>query len=96
MRGTRRAAIVVGAFAVAALGCGPDRPAEPVAEAPAAGMPVDAPPPVTPEVLARLEEQYPVLREEPAPEPQPNGDADPAQVPESGAARPCRSRCCRG
>jgi rare lipoprotein A len=89
MRGRHGAAVIGGALLVATLGCAPDRPPEPATDeadgavtAPAAEMPAAAPAPLTPEELARLEERYPVLREEPAPEPQPNGRADPAQVPE--------------
>jgi rare lipoprotein A len=33
------------------------------------------------EAIEELKQQYPTLREEPAPEPQPNGDADPSQIP---------------
>jgi rare lipoprotein A len=89
MAGRTRTVMVSGALLVAVMGCQADRQQEPAAEAPAevamapaSEMPVAAPPPVTPEELERLKEQYPVLRAEPAPEPQPNGDADPTQVPE--------------
>ncbi len=51
----------------AAAACAPDRPT-------AAELP--------PEVIAQLAQEYPVLRSEPAPEPQPNGDADPVAVPQ--------------
>jgi rare lipoprotein A len=68
---------------MAAVGCSPDAEPErePVAEMPpvAAERPVEQVPEA---VLAQLKEQYPVLREEPAPPPQPNGDASPDQVPE--------------
>jgi rare lipoprotein A len=48
---------------------------------PAAGpaVPVD---PLSPERIGELAAMYPVLREEPAPPPQPNGDADPNDIPE--------------
>jgi rare lipoprotein A len=56
---------------VAFTGCGPDTGTtadDPLAE-------------VTPGLLAQLKEQFPTLREEPAPEPQPNGDARPGNIP---------------
>jgi rare lipoprotein A len=36
---------------------------------------------VSPELLQELKERYPTLREEPAPEPQPSGDARPEAIP---------------
>jgi rare lipoprotein A len=63
------------AFAAAAMiqfGCAPGDTAAPDADPLAA---------VTPEKLAELKERYPTLREEAAPEPQPNGTADPSQIP---------------
>ena len=70
---------------VLAVGCAPEDRAESVAEttpvatyqpaAPAAG------PVVSPQLVAQLKEEYPVLREVRAPEPQPSPDAQPARVP---------------
>lgn len=66
----------------ALLACAPDR--TPEGEPPQAAMeqPADPTAEISPEMLAQLEERYPVLRETPAPEPQPNGDARADQVPE--------------
>jgi rare lipoprotein A len=42
----------------------------------------DAPPPLSEQEIAALEEQFPRLNGEPLPEPQPSGDARPDEVPE--------------
>ena len=72
---------------VLAVGCAPDERAEPAADAapvaivqaaPAAPAPPAA---VPPQLIAQLKQEYPVLREAPAPEPQPSAGAEPKQVP---------------
>jgi rare lipoprotein A len=68
---TRSTIFAVAASAMIQFGCAPGD-----GDAPDAGAAA-----VTPELLAELKERYPTLREEPAPEPQPNGAADPSQVP---------------
>lgn len=85
MRGIRSGPIhfILAAAVVAA--CSPDRDAEPAADARPVVVQSAAPAtPVAlaPEVIDRLKEQYPVLREERAPEPQPSPDANPEEVPE--------------
>lgn len=81
MRFTRPTILVSALLAAAAVGCAPERTPEP-------DPPVAMEQPMQPlallpeEVIQQLQAEYPVLRETPAPEPQPNGDADPAQVPE--------------
>ena len=78
--------ICIALFATLAAGCAPERDAEPVAEVPPVAMqtlrPVGPAPDVPQEVIDRLKEDYPVLREAPAPEPRPSPDAAPEQVPE--------------
>jgi rare lipoprotein A len=65
--------IPLSAFLLAA--CGPADAPETVAGDPAAE--------VTPGLLEQLKERYPVLGEEPAPEPQPNSHARPEDIPET-------------
>ncbi|CAN5896586.1 hypothetical protein BH23GEM7_BH23GEM7_34410 [soil metagenome] len=68
---------------VAALGCAPDR-APQVEEPPQVAMEqsLHSTASLSPERLEELKERYPVLRETPAPEPQPNGEANPEDIPE--------------
>lgn len=59
-----------------------------MADQPAAEQPAGAALDQLPEeMINRLREEYPVLREEPAPEPQPSDDADPTSIPARYADR---------
>lgn len=84
MTSFKSVAACVGLLASVAA-CGPDRQPGPE-QTPAVAMQQLSPTmpgaQLPPEVLAQLKEQYPVLRETPAPEPQPHGDAVPDEVPE--------------
>lgn len=75
--------MVAALFTAAALGCAPDR-APQAEEAPQVAMEQSLPSTadLSPELLEELKERYPVLRETPAPEPQPNGEASPEEIPE--------------
>ncbi|CAN5829109.1 hypothetical protein BH23GEM3_BH23GEM3_03320 [soil metagenome] len=64
------------------IGCAPDRAPEPEAPAPLAIETPAQPATLSPEALELLKQQYPVLREERAPEPQPSPDASPRQTPD--------------
>ena len=70
---------------VLVVGCAPEGSAEPAADAaPVATYQPAAPAPgaaVSPQLVGQLKQQYPVLREERAPEPQPSPDAQPERVP---------------
>ncbi len=81
MRWTQPATVLCALMTAAVVGCTPERRAE---EPPPLAMEQTAQPTseLPPEVIEQLKEQYPVLRETPAPEPEPNGHADPARVPE--------------
>ncbi len=83
MRVTRPTTIGCALLIAAAVGCAPDRAPAPE-EPPQVAMeqPSQSLSELPPEIIEQLKEQYPVLRETPAPEPQPNGDAPPEEVPE--------------
>ncbi|HEV2130242.1 MAG TPA: septal ring lytic transglycosylase RlpA family protein [Longimicrobiaceae bacterium] len=75
---------MVGALlTAAALGCAPER-APQVEEPPQVAMEQSlySTASLSLNLLEELKERYPVLRETPAPEPQPNGDRAPEDVPE--------------
>jgi rare lipoprotein A len=61
------------ATATAATGCAPE-PAGQTTD-------IDETVVLSADAIEALKQQYPTLREEPAPEPQPNGDADPSRIP---------------
>jgi rare lipoprotein A len=67
------------ATAMAATGCAPEPAGHTTATT---GEPVA----LSAEAIAALKQQYPTLREEPVPEPQPNGDSDPSRIPASVSA----------
>lgn len=66
--------------------CGPDREPAPATETAVqpqiATQAMAGPSPLPQEVIDRLKAEYPVLRRDTAPEPQPSPDADPSVVPE--------------
>lgn len=78
----RRRMSVLLACAVGIAGCAPDGGDRLVMEERAAGQPEGAAAVELPEeVINRLRAEYPVLREERAPEPEPSEDADPTSLP---------------
>jgi rare lipoprotein A len=83
----RRATIgLVAAIAFAASACeaepGLDRDVQGTPVAMEQPVPQPGISPLPQEVIDRLKSEYSVLSSEPAPEPQPNGESDPSQIPE--------------
>lgn len=77
-RMTRLVGVVALALGAAACGTdGDEQRAQPATEQPAGDMMAELPE----AAINRLIAEYPVLGEEPAPEPQPSDDADPTNVP---------------